>query len=1097
MCNKPRHTRETCWKIHGKPANWKSSKPGERNSGIPTANQANSSHFNKEQIDQLLKLIKSNSSSGIPNVYLAQTGRNPIALSCLNSSPWIIDSGASDHMTSFSHLFETYSPCSGNQKIRIADGSFSPIAGKGHIKLTEKINLIYVLHVPKLACNLLSVSKLSKDSNCRITFFESHCEFQDQNSGMMIGRARMIEGLYYFDEIPISNKKAQSFSSTSSNSTRKKIMLWHQRLGHPSFLYLKHLFPKLFEGIDCSSLHCESCVFAKNHRSSYPQRGYQASKPFYMIHSDVWGPSKVTTLSGKKWFVTFIDDHTRLCWIYLMKKKSDVKNLFEDFYTMIENQFQTKIGILHSDNGTEYFNEHLEAFLKNNGIVHQSTCRDTPQQNGIAERKNKHLLEVARAIMFYMNVPKYLWGEAILTASYLINRMPTKMLKYQTPLECLKIFFPEARLFSDLPVKVFGCTVYLHIPSKFRTKLDPRAIKCVFLGYSSNKKGYKCFDPFTKKIHVSMDVSFLETTPHFTKKSLQGEISEVEENFWDTSVPLPNVIFPTQEPNPSISDYDRLGEQGSLMPSKENSLTGGEVLQNSELQVYTRKRFHPRNKDMKVNPVQVQSENPSSGTSGNPTPTLSPSNISNDAPIISDLDVPIAVRKGVRNCTKHPISNYLSYHKLSKGHKAFTSRISHLFVPRNIQEALDDPNWKLAVMEEINALRRSGTWEIVDLPKNKKVVGCKWVFTIKCKADGSIERYKARLVAKGFTQTYGIDYQETFAPVAKINSIRVLLSLAVNLDWPLYQLDVKNAFLNGDLKEEVFMSLPPGFEKRLGSNKVCKLRKTIYGLKQSSRAWFERFGKAVISYGYLQSQADHTIFYKHSKDGKVAILIVYVDDIILTGNDETELAALKRRLAKEFQIKDLGVLKYFLGMEFARSKEGLFINQRKYILDLLGETGLLGCKIAVTPIEPNLNLEAAKVEEIMDREKYQRLVGKLIYLSHTRPDIAFAVSMVSQFMHSPGAKHFEAVYRILRYLKGTPGRGLLLKKHKHLKVEVYTDADWAGSVTDRRSTSGYCSFVGGNLVTWRSKKQNVVARSSAEAEFRAVAHGICEGMWIK
>ena len=403
---------------------------------------------------------------------------------------------------------------------------------------------------------------------------------------------------------------------------------------------------------------------------------------------------------------------------------------------------------------------------------------------------------------------------------------------------------------------------------------------------------------------------------------------------------------------------------------------------------------------------------------------------------------------------------------------------------------MDDPNWKLAVMEEMNALRRSGTWEIVNLPRDKKIVGCKWVFTIKCKADGNVDRYKARLVAKGFTQTYGIDYQETFAPVAKINSIRVLLSLAVNSDWPLYQLDVKNAFLNGDLEEEVFMSLPPGFENKLGSDKVCRLKKSLYGLKQSPRAWFERFEKIVTSYGFLQSQADHTIFYKHSKDGKVAILIVYVDDIILTGNNETELAVLKQKLAKEFQIKDLGILKYFLGMEFASSKEGIFVNKRKYVLDLLGETRLLGCKVSETPIEPNVKLYAAKAEEVKDREQYQRLVGRLIYLSHTRPDIAFAVSMVSQFMHSPGPKHFEAVYKILRYLKGTPGRGLLFKKHGHLQVEIYTDADWAGSVNDRRSISGYCSFVGENLVTWRSKKQNMVARNSAEAEFKAVTHGI-------
>ena len=399
--------------------------------------------------------------------------------------------------------------------------------------------------------------------------------------------------------------------------------------------------------------------------------------------------------------------------------------------------------------------------------------------------------------------------------------------------------------------------------------------------------------------------------------------------------------------------------------------------------------------------------------------------------------------------------------------------------------------------EEMDALLKNGTWEVVTLPKGKSTVGCKWVFTIKVKADGNVERYKARLVAKGFTQTHGIDYQETFAPVAKINSIRVLLSIAANRDWPLHQLDVKNAFLNGELKEEVFMDLPPGFEKRFGEDKVCRLKKSLYGLKQSPRAWFERFGKVIKKYGYTQSQADHTIFYKHSETGKLTILIVYVDDIILTGDDAREIETLKGRLATEFEIKNLGAVKYFLGIEFARSKEGIFINQQKYVLDLLSETGMLGCKAAETPVEPNKRLHQTNEADSVNKEQYQRLVGRLIYLSHTRPNIAFAVSVVSQFMHSPNAYHLEAVYRILRYLKGTPGRGLLFKKNEHLQIEAFTDADWAGSVTDRRSTFGYCTFLGGNLVTWRSKKQSVVARSSAEAEFRSMAHGICEVLWMR
>uniref|UniRef100_A0A2N9G528 F-box domain-containing protein n=1 Tax=Fagus sylvatica TaxID=28930 RepID=A0A2N9G528_FAGSY len=467
---------------------------------------------------------------------------------------------------------------------------------------------------------------------------------------------------------------------------------------------------------------------------------------------------------------------------------------------------------------------------------------------------------------------------------------------------------------------------------------------------------------------------------------------------------------------------------------------------------------------------------------------------------VDDSNMPIALRKSTRTCPsiyRYPISNYVSSHRLSPSCKAFANQLSSVSIPKNLQEALNNPRWKAAMVEEMEALQKNSTWKLVELPKDKKTVGCKWVFTVKHKADGSIERFKARLVAKGYTQTYGIDYQETFAPVAKINTIRVLLSLAANLEWPLQQFDVKNAFLHGDLEEEVYMDFPPGFSTSSESGKVCRLRKSLYGLKQSPRAWFGRFTHSMRKYGYHQSQSDHTLFLKHSNEGKVTALIVYVDDIVVTGNDIMEMGKLKTYLAKEFEIKDLGTLRYFLGIEVARSKEGIFVSQRKYVLDLLVETGMLACKPIDTPIEQNHRLGEDVDDTPVDRERYQKLVGKLIYLSHTRPDIAFAVSVVSQFMHAPCEKHMEAVYRILRYLKSAPGKGLMLYKNGHLEVEGYTDADWAGSITDRRSTSGYCTFVGGNLVTWRSKKQSVVARSSAEAEFRAMAHGICEMLWLK
>jgi hypothetical protein len=383
----------------------------------------------------------------------------------------------------------------------------------------------------------------------------------------------------------------------------------------------------------------------------------------------------------------------------------------------------------------------------------------------------------------------------------------------------------------------------------------------------------------------------------------------------------------------------------------------------------------------------------------------------------------------------------------------------------------------------------------VDLPQGKQPVGCKWVFTIKHTPEGKVDRYKARLVAKGYTQTYGIDYEETFAPVAKMNSVRTLISCAVNLDWEIYQMDVKNAFLHGDLQEEIYMEIPPGFETSQTTGKVLRLHRSLYGLKQSPRAWFDRFRRAVMKKRYRQSNADHTLFYKRTMD-KIVILIVYVDDIVITGDDADEIAHLKGHLAQEFEVKDLGNLRYFLGIEVSRGPKGILLSQQKYVLDLLQEAGMLGCRPATTPIEPNHRL-ISDMGKPVDRESYQRMVGKLIYLSHTRPDIAYAVSTVSQFMHDPRSSHMDVVTRILRYLKGCPGKGLLYTHHGNLQVECYTDADWAGSLDDRRSTSGYCTFVGGNLVSWRSKKQTVVARSTAEAEFRSMAHGVCEVLWMR
>ncbi|RVW85251.1 Retrovirus-related Pol polyprotein from transposon RE2 [Vitis vinifera] len=374
------------------------------------------SPFNKEQMEMLQKLLSqvgSGSTTGV--AFTANRG---------GMKPWIVDTGASDHMTGDAAILQNYKPSNGHSSVHIADGSKSKIAGTGSIKLTKDLYLDSVLHVPNLDCNLLSISKLACDLQCVTKFYPNSCVFQDLKSGKMIGSAELCSGLYLLSCGQFSNQVSQascvqsqsmleSFNSVSNSKVNKdsEIIMLHYRLGHPSFVYLAKLFPKLFINKNPASYHCEICQFAKHTRTVYPQIPYKPSTVFSLVHSDVWGPSRIKNISGTRWFVTFVDDHTRVTWVFLMKEKSEVGHIFQTFNLMVQNQFNSKIQVLKSDNAKEYFTSSLSTYLQNHGIIHISSCVDTPQQNGVAERKNRHLLEVARCLMFSSNVPNYFWGK--------------------------------------------------------------------------------------------------------------------------------------------------------------------------------------------------------------------------------------------------------------------------------------------------------------------------------------------------------------------------------------------------------------------------------------------------------------------------------------------------------------------------------------------------------------------------------------------------------------------------------------------------------------------------------------------------------------
>lgn len=342
--------------------------------------------------------------------------------------------------------------------------------------------------------------------------------------------------------------------------------------------------------------------------------------------------------------------------------------------------------------------------------------------------------------------------------------------------------------------------------------------------------------------------------------------------------------------------------------------------------------------------------------------------------------------------------------------------------PQSYSQAVQHQEWREAMSLEIKALKQNRTWSLVPLPPHKKPIGCKWVYKIKLHPDGSVERYKAHLVAKGYSQIEGVDYRETFALVAKLTTVRVLLSLAALRGWHLHQLDVNNAFLNGDLTEEVYMQLPPGFGRK-GEQRVCKLHKSLYGLKQASRQWFIKLSHTLKAAGFSQSRSDYSLFCR-THSGKFTVLLVYVDDIILAGNCIEEIAATKASLAKQFKLKDLGKLKYFLGIEVARSSKGISLCQRKYALEILEDTGFLAAKPSRFSVDQNLVLMKEEGDLLADASQYRRLVGRMIYLTITRPDLVYAVHILSQFMDKPRQTHLDATHQVLRYVKHTPGQGI-------------------------------------------------------------------------
>ena len=702
------------------------------------------------------------------------------------------------------------------------------------------------------------------------------------------------------------------------------------------------------------------------------------------------------SVQGFRFYVVFIDNYLRFCWFYPLKLKSDVFSVFKSFQQQVENQYKQKICVFQSDGGGEFMNNNMSQHLAACGIKHFVSCPHTPEQNGIAERCHLHITELGLSMLYQSHLPQELWVEALFTSAFLSNLLPTTVNeKMISPYEVLNGKRPVYRA-----LRVFGCACYPYLRPYSQNKFDPKSLLCVFLGYNERYKGNRCYHPPTGRIYINRHVLFDEdrlpykdTYQHLLKSAVMPLFSA-----WRLQHQV---------------DIDTESSQEIQTPSEEVG------------------RFVPISIPI-PQPVPVAPASPIL-----PGETSSSSS-DTDSDHEAILDHP-------------PPPQPANSHKMTTRAKAGVMKPNPRYalitvnslpqLPRSTAEALNHPGWNGAMGEEIETCEETKTWSLVPLPPDTRPIGCRWVHKVKLKADGTLDKLRSRVVAKGNQQEEGVDFLETYSPVIRTATVRIVLHLAVIKRWEIKQLDVKNAFLHGDLTETVYMKQPPGYESKEHLDYVCLLHKAIYGLKQAPTAWFDKFSSYLLEFGFICNASDPSLFL-YNRGSDVMYLLLYVDDMMLTGSNKNLVDKLLQSLKKQFRMKDMGSLSYFLSIQAQFTATGLFLNQAKYATDILEAAGMLDCAPMPTPLPLQLD-RVPHQDELFTNPKYFRsLAGKLQYLTLTRPDIQFAVNLVCQKMHEPTLSDFHLMKRILRYLKGTLEMGLTLESNTDTQVRAYCDSDW-------------------------------------------------------
>ncbi|GJS05798.1 ribonuclease H-like domain, reverse transcriptase, RNA-dependent DNA polymerase [Tanacetum coccineum] len=795
----------------------------------------------------------------------------------------------------------------------------------------------------------------------------------------------------------------------------------------------------------------------KQSRAPFPKKAKGRSiSPLDLIYGDLCGPISPPTPSGKRYIFLLVDDYSRYMWAYFLNTKDQAFDTFKEFKKIIENELRTTLKMFRTDRGGEFNSNEFTQYCKENGIARQLTAPYSPQQNGVVERRNRTIMSTTRCMMKATEMPQDFWAEAVRHAIYILNSVPTKALEDITPYEAIKGKKPNLK---DL--KVFGCIAYAKVPSQHLTKLDDRSIRMVYLGNEHGSKAYRLFDPTTQRICVSRDVKFKENEKWDWSKYLGENTNDEPEwtdfrigNLEETSDHHNLEDHPDEEDN----DFHYNDDDGYNSPLADSP---------------TETLHTPPTRSPQINSLV--------------TPDNSPPSYHQ-----SDNDS-IQVTNSPSHFDHTPIRGYRT---LSDIYENTEELLLAEDEPKNYKEASNDQKWIEAMKDELDSINRNNTWKLTSLPPGHKAIGLKWVFKTKRDADGKIIKHKARLVAKGYIQEHGIDFEEVFAPVARMETIRLLLAIAANNKWQVHHLDVKSAFLHGDLQEEVYVTQPEGFIKRNDNGKVYRLIKALYGLRQAPRAWNIKLDNTLKSLDFKKCALEQAIYTRTERDS-ILLVGVYVDDLIITGTPKREIDKFKDQMKEIFEMSDLGLLAYYLGIEVTQSGGDISIKQSAYARKILKEAGMLESNETLIPMDPGTRLTKTTEGTMVNSTDYRSLIGCLRYLLHTRPDLSYSVGLLSRFMQEPKEQHMKAIKQVLRYVKGTKDYGITYKHNGGNRIHGYSDSSYGVNTQEGKGTTGIIFYYGESPISWSTQKQATVALSSCESEFIAATAAATQALWLK